>query len=293
MDGDIRDLKQVQAVVDDFKPEIMFHLAAQAIVRVSYQEPKRTFDTNVGGSVNILEAARNSNSLRAVVYITSDKCYKNNEWVWGYRENDMLGGHDPYSASKAAAEMVFGAYLDSFLSSKKDFGIASARAGNVIGGGDWALNRIVPDCVRCLQKGMPILIRNPSSTRPWQHVLAPLSGYLTLAAKLLENPKKFSGSYNFGPRVQSIRTVKELVAQSIVAWGHGEFQISPETNAPHEDGLLHLNCDKAYQMLGWYPLWDFDRTILETMKWYKQVLDGQPAITMTKEQISEYMRGLV
>ena len=291
VDGDIRDLKQVQAVVDGFKPEIMFHLAAQAIVRVSYQEPKRTFDTNVGGSVNILEAVRNSDSLKAVVYITSDKCYRNNEWLWGYRENDVLGGHDPYSASKAAAEIVFTAYLNSFLAAKKNFGIASARAGNVIGGGDWAKNRIIPDCVRSLKKGEPILIRNPQSTRPWQHVLAPLSGYLTLASKLLEDPKKFSGSYNFGPRVQSIKTVKELVDQAILAWGHGEAKVSPEANAPHEDGLLHLNCDKANQLLEWYPLWDFDSTILETMKWYKQVLGGQSAISVTKEQISSYMKG--
>jgi len=291
VDGDIRNLDQVQKAVNDFKPEIMFHLAAQAIVRVSYQEPKRTFDTNVGGSVNILEAVRNSDSLKAVVYITSDKCYRNNEWVWGYRENDVLGGHDPYSASKAAAEIVFAAYQDSFLASKKNFGIASARAGNVIGGGDWAQNRIIPDCVRSLKDGTPIMIRNPSSTRPWQHVLAPLSGYLTLATKLLENPKKFSGSYNFGPGVQSIKTVKELVGQSILAWGHGEFQVSPEANAPHEDGLLHLNCDKANQMLGWRPIWDFDRTILETMKWYKHVLGGLPAMSMTKQQINSYMEG--
>ena len=291
VDGDIRDLNQVQAVVDSFKPEIMFHLAAQAIVRVSYQEPKRTFDTNIGGSVNILEAVRQSSSLKAVVYITSDKCYRNNEWIWGYRENDTLGGHDPYSASKAAAEMVFAAYSDSFLSSKKDLGIASVRAGNVIGGGDWSQNRIVPDCIRCLSKGTPILIRNPSSTRPWQHVLAPLSGYLSLAAKLLEDPKKFSGSYNFGPKAQSIKTVKELVEQSILAWGQGELQVSPEANAPHEDGLLHLNCDKANQMLGWYPLWDFERTILETMKWYKQVLSGQSAMSITREQIKSYMEG--
>ncbi|MDE2223592.1 MAG: CDP-glucose 4,6-dehydratase [Candidatus Omnitrophica bacterium] len=289
VDGDIRDLQQVQGIVDAFKPEILFHLAAQAIVRVSYQEPKYTFDTNVGGSVNILEAVRHSGSLKAVVYITSDKCYRNNEWVWGYRENDTLGGRDPYSASKAAAEMVFGAYLNSFLAATKDFGIARARAGNVIGGGDWAVDRIIPDCIRALKKGTPVLIRNPHSTRPWQHVLAPLSGYLTLAAKLLEDPKKFSGSYNFGPRVESIKTVKELVDQVISGWGHGEARISPQVDAPHEDGILHLNCDKASQLLGWYPLWDFDRTILETVKWYKQVSTGQSTMSVTKEQIASYM----
>jgi len=289
VDGDIRDAQQVQKVFNEFKPEVLFHLAAQAIVRVSYQEPKRTFDTNVGGSLNILEAVRLSDSLKAVVYITSDKCYRNNEWVWGYRENDTLGGRDPYSASKAAAEMVFAAYLDSFFLSKKDLGLASARAGNVIGGGDWAQDRIVPDCIRSLKKGTSILIRNPSSTRPWQHVLEPLSGYLTLATKLLEDPKKFSGSYNFGPKTQSIKTVRELVDQLILEWGHGELQVSTEANAVHEAGLLHLNCDKANQLLGWHPLWDFDRTIVETVKWYKQVLDGRSALSITKQQINSYM----
>ncbi len=291
IDGDIRNEDKVQAVFDEFRPEILFHLAAQAIVRVSYQEPKRTFDTNVGGSVNILEAVRKSDSLKAVVYITSDKCYRNNEWVWGYRENDTLGGRDPYSASKAAAEMVFAAYQDSFMMAKKNVGMASARAGNVIGGGDWAQDRIIPDCIRSLKNGTPILIRNPQSTRPWQHVLEPLSGYLTVAIKLLEDPAQFSGSYNFGPKAQSIKTVRELVDQSIVAWGHGEARVTAQADAPHESGLLHLNCDKANQVLGWYPLWDFNRTILETMKWYKQVLGGQSAMAMTQQQIKSYMEG--
>jgi CDP-glucose 4,6-dehydratase len=289
VDGDIRNAEQVQKVFNEFKPEILFHLAAQAIVRVSYQDPKHTFDTNVGGSVNILEAVRKSDSLKAAVYVTSDKCYRNNEWVWGYRENDTLGGRDPYSASKAAAEIVFAAYQDSFFVLKKDFGMASARAGNVIGGGDWAQDRIIPDCIRSLKKGTPVSVRNPSSTRPWQHVLEPLSGYLALAARLLEDPGKFSGPYNFGPKVQSIKTVKELVERSIIAWGDGKFQVSPQTDAPHEAGLLHLNCDKAAQLLGWYPLWDFDRTIVETMRWYKEVSGGVSALSMTKKQINTYM----
>ena len=289
IDGDIRDSKKVQEVFNDFQPEILFHLAAQALVRLSYQEPKITFDTNISGSVNILEAVRQSPSLKAAVYITSDKCYRNNEWVWGYRENDQLGGHDPYSASKAAAEIVFAAYCDSFFNAKDGFGIASARAGNVIGGGDWARDRIIPDCIRFLKANTPVLIRNPDSTRPWQHVLEPLSGYLTLAIKLLDNPKKISGSYNFGPKIQSIKTVKDLVDLSIKAWGRGEYKIFRENNAPHEAGLLHLNCDKADQMLGWGPLWDFDRTVLETVKWYKEVLDGKSALSMTKQQINSYM----
>lgn len=290
IDGDIRNLDQVQAVFDEFKPEILFHLAAQAIVRVSYQEPKRTLDTNIGGSVNILEAVRTSESLRSAVYVTSDKCYKNNEWIWGYRENDPLGGHDPYSASKAAAEIVFSAYRDSFLAAKKNLGIASVRAGNVIGGGDWAQDRIVPDCIRSLKEDLPIVVRNPSSTRPWQHVLEPLSGYLTLTVKLLENPKQFSGSYNFGPEGHSIKTVKELVEKIISDWGKGEFKICPEVEAHYESGLLHLICDKANQLLGWRPLWSFNRTITETVKWYKEVLSRKPALSMTKQQINCYMQ---
>jgi CDP-glucose 4,6-dehydratase len=291
VDGDICDLDQLQTVFNEFKPEILFHLAAQAIVRVSYQEPKRTFDTNIGGSVNILEVVRKSESLKSVVYITSDKCYKNNEWTRGYREDDVLGGHDPYSASKAAAEIVFSAYWDSFLMQKKDLGIASARAGNVIGGGDLAQDRIIPDCIRFLKEGLPVLIRNPLSTRPWQHVLEPLSGYLILAVKLLEDPKKFSGSYNFGPKMKSIKTVKELVEELILAWGGGDFKISSEVNAPHEAGLLHLNCDKANQLLAWYPSWDFDRTIAETAKWYKEVLSGKSAFSITRQQINNFMGG--
>lgn len=291
VDGDIRDLNRLQTVFNEFKPEILFHLAAQAIVRVSYQEPKCTFDTNIGGSVNILEVVRKSESLKSVVYITSDKCYKNNEWPWGYRENDELGGRDPYSASKAAAEIVFLAYKESFLDQRKDLGIASARAGNVIGGGDWAQDRIIPDCIRFLKEGLPVLIRNPFSTRPWQHVLEPLSGYLILAVKLLEDPKKFSGSYNFGPKIQSIKTVKELVEKLILTWGSGEFKINSEIGAPHEAGLLHLNCDKANQLLGWYPSWGFDRTIAETVKWYKEVLGGKSASSMTKQQINNFMGG--
>lgn len=290
MDGDIRDLDQVQTVFDEFKPEILFHLAAQAIVRVSYEEPKRTFDTNIGGSVNILEGVRQSRSLQAAVYITSDKCYKNIEQIKGYQETDSLGGKDPYSASKAAAEIVFAAYLDSFLKAKKDLGIASARAGNVIGGGDWAQDRIIPDCIRAFKKKIPIAVRNPHSTRPWQHVLEPLSGYLILATKLLEDPQKYSGSYNFGPEERSIKTVQKLVERAIVHWGCGEFNICAQADAPHEAGFLHLNCDKANQVLGWQPLWDFDRTIVETMKWYQGLLSGQSAFSLTQQQIHHYMK---
>ena len=249
VNGDIRDFISLKKVFVDFQPEILLHLAAQSIVKFSYEEPKLTFDTNVGGSVNVLEAVRLTPSLRSVIYVTSDKCYKNNEWIWGYRENDELGGHDPYSASKAAAEIVFSAYMDSFLNEREGFGAASVRAGNVIGGGDWALDRIVPDCIRALQSGQPVLLRNPNSTRPWQHVLEPLSGYLMLAAKIYSNAEVFSGAWNFGPRGESIRTVQDLAEKIVAFWGKGKIKTDIQHGSSYEARLLHLNCDKAQQLL--------------------------------------------
>lgn len=287
--GDIRDFESVKKVFDQFQPEILFHLAAQPLVRYSYAEPKLTFDTNVAGSVNILEAARKCETLKALVYVTSDKCYRNNEWIWGYRENDELGGHDPYSASKAAAELVFSSYQDSFFQARQDFGAATVRAGNVIGGGDWALDRIVPDAVRALKADAPILLRNPNSTRPWQHVLEPLSGYLMVAEKMLVEPKRFSGAWNFGPRGESIRTVRDLAESVTANWGSGKIQIAQDANAPHEAGLLHLNCDKAHQLLGWHPQWNFDRTIKETVRWYREVTAGVSALEVSQSQIKSYM----
>jgi CDP-glucose 4,6-dehydratase len=287
--GDIRDLVAVKNAFERFKPEILFHLAAQPLVRYSYAEPKLTFDTNVAGSVNILEAARQCESLRALVYITSDKCYRNNEWIWGYRENDELGGHDPYSASKAAAELIFSSYQDSFFHARPDFGAATVRAGNVIGGGDWAADRIVPDAIRALRAGESIYLRNPNSTRPWQHVLEPLSGYLMTAANLLSEPKRYSGAWNFGPHAQSIRTVKDLAEMIIAGWGSGRLEIAPQVNAPHEATLLHLNCDKAHQLLHWQPKWDVERAIGETVAWYRGVVDGHKALEISSKQILAYM----
>ena len=291
VDGDIRNLSSLQRICKEFQPEVLFHLAAQAIVRLSYQEPKLTFDTNVGGSVNILEVARNSPSLRSLIYVTSDKCYRNKEWVWGYRENDELGGNDLYSASKAAAEMAFSAYMDSFLNAREGFGAASVRAGNVIGGGDWAIDRIVPDCIKSLQSGQPIMVRNPNSTRPWQHVLEPLSGYLLLTAKIYNNPEKYSGAWNFGPRGESICSVQDLAERIVDFWGKGEVQVSIQHDAPHEARLLHLNCDKAQQFLGWHPRWNFDHAVEETTHWYKEVTAGKPALQISRQQIKDYMEG--
>lgn len=290
-DCDIRDLDAVSAVFRKHQPDICFHLAAQSLVRRSYQDPKLTFDTNVGGSVNILEAARQITSLRALIYVTSDKCYRNREWVFGYRETDELGGRDPYSASKAAAELVLSSYVDSFFCHRPEVGIASVRAGNVIGGGDWSDDRIVPDCIRALRAGQPIQLRNPSATRPWQHVLEPLGGYMHLAAKLLDNPLAYRGTWNFGPRAESSRSV-EILARAIVAsWGHGSVEISPDAaKQPHEANLLHLNCDKSYHLLGWHPRWDFSRTLKETVEWYRRVATGESAWKVTTEQIESYMR---
>jgi len=287
--GDIRDLNALNDAFAGFKPEILFHLAAQSIVRVSYDAPKETFDTNVGGSVNVLEAVRAAPSLRSVVYVTSDKCYRNNEWLWGYRENDVLGGHDPYSASKAAAELIFSSYVDSFLSRREGIGAASVRAGNVIGGGDWSQARIVPDCIRALREGRPVEIRNPNSTRPWQHVLEPLAGYLLLGARLYDDPKAFSGAWNFGPDDDAVRTVGELAEKIVERWGAGSLKISPSANAPHEARLLRLNCEKARALLKWRPRWDFTTTVNETVDWYKDATGSKDALSVSREQIKAYM----
>ena len=292
IDGDIRDLDALLNVFNEHKPEFLFHLAAQAIVRRSYNDPKNTFDTNISGSVNILEAVRQTPSLKSIIYVTSDKCYKNKEWIWGYRENDELGGHDPYSASKAAAEIVFSSYLDSFFQKKDDIGLASVRAGNVIGGGDWSEDRIVPDCIRALSNNEPIIIRNPKSTRPWQHVLDPLFGYILLSFKLYRNRKDYNGSWNFGPDAESIKTVNELAEQIVKNWGAGKININKDKNSPHEAGLLHLNCDKVNQALNWLPKWDFERSIKETTVWYKDVLNGKSAFDITLKQIKEYTEGI-
>lgn len=288
-DGDIRHLDQLDACFERAKPEFVFHLAAQALVRRSYRDPKETFDTNVGGSVNVLECVRRTPSVRALLYITSDKCYRNREWVWGYREIDELGGRDPYSASKAAAELVFSAYGDSFFQVRTDFGFASVRAGNVIGGGDWSEDRIVPDCLRALREGQPIVLRKPDATRPWQHVLEPLAGYLTLAAALERDPQKFSGAWNFGPNPDAARSVHDLVRGVVGAWGSGQIKVQSSSSDPHEAGLLHLNCDKARHCLGWKPRWDFDRTVQETVAWYRDVASGSEVAAVSVAQIQAYM----
>jgi CDP-glucose 4,6-dehydratase len=288
-DGDIREFKQIRDFLEKTKPEFVFHLAAQPLVRKSYQDPKLTFDSNIGGSVNVFEAVRVTPSVKVLITITSDKCYKNKEWCWGYRENDELGGKDPYSASKAAVELVFSAYKESFFDHMPRLDVASVRAGNVIGGGDWSANRIVPDCIRALQNHEPVQLRNPDATRPWQHVLEPLSGYLHLASHMYKNPKLFGGSYNFGPSKGEMHTVKDLAEELIAVWGVGMIKITKNDDDPKEAGLLHLNCDKAYFDLGWHSKWDFIKTVQMTAKWYKTVNEGQDVGSITKQQIIEYM----
>ena len=272
IDVDIRKPEKVKKVFDEAKPEIVFHLAAQALVRVSYSDPKTTFDTNVGGTVNVLEGIRRCPSVRAAVVITSDKCYDNKEWVWGYRESDPLGGHDPYSASKGAVEIVSAAYRRSYFDQKglgPQLGFATARAGNVIGGGDWAEDRIIPDCVRALVENKPIIIRNPDATRPWQHVLDPLWGYLLLAARLWEYPDKLNGAWNFGPQTSDQITVHELAQRFINVWGNGTIKTPQITTTLHEAHLLNLNTDKAACELKWHPVLDSSSAIDWTAHWYK------------------------
>jgi CDP-glucose 4,6-dehydratase len=272
--GNIREIDQLSAAFHEYQPEFVFHLAAQPIVRFSYDEPKLTFDTNVGGTVNVFEAVRKTPSVKVLVNITSDKCYENKEWVWGYRENDPMGGHDPYSASKGCAELVFSAYLKSFFSQNaaqnRAIGAASARAGNVIGGGDWGADRLVPDCIRALSCGQKIGIRSPHAVRPWQHVLEPLSGYLQLGALLLQDPQKYSGAWNFGPDDSSYLTVSKMADRLIKYWGDGSWNDLSDPQALHETSLLKLNCEKAHAELNWRSALTIDECLQMTADWYKK-----------------------
>ncbi|HEX3084311.1 MAG TPA: CDP-glucose 4,6-dehydratase [Pyrinomonadaceae bacterium] len=286
--ADTRDAAALAESIETFQPEYVFHLAAQAIVKTSYEDPVGTFSSNVMGSIHLLEAVRKCESVRSLVYITSDKCYENVEWVWGYREIDALGGHDPYSASKAAAELAFSAYARSFFAARPALGAATARAGNVIGGGDWAAGRIIPDCIRAIADNQPVVLRNPGSTRPWQHVLEPLSGYLLLAARLRAAPQEFAGSWNFGPSTSDVRTVHAVAAAIIDKIGRGSIEIEGSQPRHHEARLLQLNCDKAHQFLEWRPRWGIDKTLAATAEWYKVILDNGNAEEITSSQIKSY-----
>lgn len=297
--ADIREPDTVKDSVAAAQPDFVFHLAAQPLVRLAFDEPLLTYATNVMGTVHVLEAVKALKKSCIVVLITTDKCYENREWVHGYREEDQLGGHDPYSSSKACAETAIASWRRSFFI-KHPVRIASARAGNVIGGGDWAKDRIVPDCIRALQLGQPIPVRNKVATRPWQHVLEPLSGYLWLAAVLSKpalrpyDSKLFTSAFNFGPPLDSNRTVAELVAEVIKHWP-GRWEDKSDPAAVHEASLLSLACDKSYHLLGWKPVWNFEKTAATTVAWYRRESEvgksaqcGPGMLKLTCEQIQEY-----
>jgi CDP-glucose 4,6-dehydratase len=290
--GDLADRKALTALVTNFSPEIVLHLAAQPLVRLSYEIPVETFSTNVIGTAHLLEAMRLHGKPCSVICVTTDKCYENREWLHAYRENDPMGGHDPYSASKGAAELVISSYRNSFFSSDEKIRVASARAGNVIGGGDWAQDRIIPDCVRSIRKGVPIPVRNKTATRPWQHVLEPLSGYLWLAARLSAPKTDFPLSdictgFNFGPALTSNRTVAQLVNQLTQHLG-GEWFDASDPAARHEASILNLAIGKAFHLLQWQPVWDFEETLAKTAGWYLAEADGKDLEELTRSQISSY-----
>lgn len=293
--GDIRDLKTVLDTMRRVKPDFVFHLAAQPLVRLSYEKPVETFDTNIMGTVHVLEAVRRTAGTRkvSVVCITTDKCYENKETVRPYKEDDPMGGYDPYSCSKGCDELLISSYRRSFFGTlESNVWVASARAGNVIGGGDWALDRIVPDCMRALDRGEPIPVRNKVSTRPWQHVLEPLGGYLALGAALASRTrfKEVCSGFNFGPDPKANRSVKDLV-EEILKWRKGEWIDKSDPNAVHEAGLLNLDIRKARRILGWKPRWDFETTIAQTVKWYVAVNEGERSVDVTQQQINEYATG--
>ena len=285
----IDDFEATHACIEKINPEVVFHLAAQPLVRASYTLPRETYQTNMMGSLHVFEAIRHVKNVSVLVHVGTDKVYENFEWEYGYREVDSLGGHDPYSSSKAAAEIGFLSYCKSFFNPEGQIAAASGRAGNVIGGGDWAEDRIVPDIARALSANEPIGIRNPVSVRPWQHVLEALSGYLTLGGRLLNGDTIAKGSWNFGPPTSNIRTVEALVQAMTTAWGRGDWQNAAEVDAVHEAGLLTLCCDKAHSLLGWHPKWNFEQTMAKTAGWYKAYEEGVPARDLCLRDIQAYM----
>lgn len=286
--ADIRDLAVLKDKISNFQPEIIFHLAAQPLVLRSYKDPIETYETNIMGTLNVLEAARYSRSVKAIVNITTDKCYENNDWVWGYRENDTMGGHDPYSNSKGCVELLSNAYRLSFLN-PNGVALATARAGNVIGGGDWADDRLVPDILRALETGAEIEIRNPESIRPWQHVLEPLSGYLLLAQRLYNEGLVLAEGWNFGPREEDAKPVKWIVDYLCASWGTGASWIQQFGEHPHEANYLKLDTSKAKNRLNWTPRWGLDEALARVIEWQCEWLDGSDMKAVCLNQISEYV----
>lgn len=285
--GDIRDFSAVQAQMSAFQPEIIIHMAAQPLVRLSYQQPLETYATNVMGTVHVLEAARQAGSVKAIVNVTTDKCYENREWAWGYREDEPMGGYDPYSSSKGCAELVSAAYRKSFLS-KDGVAVATARAGNVIGGGDWAEDRLIPDILRSLQQSKPVLIRNPYAIRPWQHVLEPLSGYLLLAERLYNQGLADAEGWNFGPRDEDAKSVQWIVEHLCKDWGNSARWTLQPGDHPHEASFLKLDISKAKQRLLWSPRWSLETALSRITEWHQAWLAGQDMQALCLHQISQY-----
>ena len=290
--GDIRDLSMLTSYFQKVQPEIVFHLAAQALVKLSYSNPVETFSTNIMGTVNVFEACKNTPSVKAIVNVTSDKCYENKEWIYGYRENEAMGGYDPYSASKGCSELLTSSYRNSFFNVNNyakthQVLVASARAGNVIGGGDWAADRLIPDIVKSAANQDSVKIRNPKATRPWQHVLEPLSGYLTLGWRLLEENIAFADAWNFGPDIKSNITVEEVLKEAKKNWSDIDFEFSSDPNDHHEAHLLMLDCSKANKILKWNSVWDFNLTIEKTIDWYK--LFYKSGTLQTETDLADYV----
>jgi len=285
--GDIRDLATVQQAMQAAQPHIVIHMAAQPLVRQSYAEPVETYATNVMGTVHVLESARHMPSVKAIVVVTTDKCYENKEWPWGYREDEPMGGHDPYSNSKGCAELVTSAYRRSFLQGQ-GIAVASVRAGNVIGGGDWAADRLVPDILRAFEQNQPVIIRNPHATRPWQHVLEPLKGYLTLAQHMYTSGQDFAEGWNFGPKDDDARPVQWIVEHMVASWGNGaSWQLDGGTH-PHEASYLKLDISKAKARLGWQPRWALQQALQASVEWHQQWLGGADMKAVTMTQINQF-----
>ena len=288
--GDITNLSLIKDSMDSFNPDILIHMAAQPLVRLSYEEPVLTYSTNVMGTVNVLEAARTCKKLKAIVSVTTDKCYENKEWVWGYRENEPMGGFDPYSSSKGCAELVTAAYRNSFFNAENSPAIASARAGNVIGGGDWAEDRLIPDILKSFEKKSPVIVRNPMATRPWQHVLEPLSGYLVLAEHLFNEGKSFAEAWNFGPKDEDCKSVSWILDKMVANWDdQASWELDKNTN-PHEAGYLKLDCSKAASKLNWHPKWNLDFTLGKIINWHKSYLNGSNIQEECLKEIAEYQK---
>jgi CDP-glucose 4,6-dehydratase len=293
--GDLRNYEDLLSAIKQSEPDIIFHLAAQSSVLYSYNHPIETLESNLMGTANVLEACRYVSSIKAVVIITTDKCYENKEWVWGYREDDPMGGHDPYSTSKALAELITASYRRSFLSLDKykithHVLISSVRSGNVLGGGDWKEDRLVPDVIKAASKGLKIKIRNPQNTRPWQHVLEPVYGYLLLGKQLLEEKKEFSGAWNFGPSDEGNRGVLNVVKELQKHWDKINYEITIDPNSRHEANLLKLDCSKASSHLNWKPVWSFAQMIEKTAFWYREYFENNRVIS--KEQLKDYIKSV-